>query len=241
MMNKNAVIYFFLSFFVLKIAAQSEQMGATQKPSIQVQSQGKVYAVPDAAEIVILLRYSDLALKPTINATEMASANLVKSIQKYLKDSNDVVVELPTTQDLIKWNAKKKMDVAIGYDVTQKLTVSLKNLEHLPSFFKEVFNYKIYEIERLSYFNRDEAPFLKKARLAAIDDAHAQTEELAVANKVKLGKLFLLQTYQVDIDRGNASFYAMRTYNMLLDGQKLLFTNKKILYSCSATMITEIE
>lgn len=225
----------------MHVSAQTEQNASIDKPSIQVTGMGKVYAVPDAAEIVVILRNRDVSLKTAINSVENEAESLARSIKKYLIDSNDISIDLPTTMNLFKWDQKKALDITTGYDATQKLTITIRNLSFLQDFFKELFKRKIHEIERFSYYNADESIYYKLVRQRAIDDADNQTKDIATAKKVKLGKLHYLETNEVFVDQGKSSFYNLGTYDTILDSQKLLFSSKKIVYACTVKMITEIE
>ena len=240
-MKKLAVICFSLFCCLKQTSAQVEQNLSNSKPSIQVIGMGKVIAVPDAAEIVIVLRSREISLKSAINSVENESAALVKSIKKYLLDSNDIVIDLPNTINLYKWDQKLASDITTGYYATQKITINIRNLSVLKDFFKELFKRKIHEIERLSYFNTDESVYYKQVRQRAIKDGDGQTQEIAILKKVKLGKLNYLELNEVFVDQGKSSFYNLGTYDNLLDGQKLLFSTKNIVYACTVKMITEID
>lgn len=239
-MKKVTVIYFFLSCLYITSQAQAEHDVTFNKPSIQVIGMGKVYAVPDAVEIVILLKSKELLLKSAINTVENQTAGLSKSIRKFLTDSNDIVIDLPTTMNLYQWDQKTMSDKTTGYEASQKVTISIFKISELQEFFQELFKIKFHAIERLSYFNRDELIYFKQVRQSAITDADNQTNEIAAAKKVKIGKLNYLETNEVFVDQGKSSFYNLETFDTLLAGQTLLYSTKKIVYACTVKMITEI-
>jgi uncharacterized protein YggE len=210
---------------------------------INVVGVGTVTAFPNAAQITIALKFVKPTLREVVNENQKTANEVIAIIKKYVTDTTEIKISLIATDKSMKYEHSLKKDVFVGFESTQKIIFTLKELPLMQNFTEEVLKTKIYEIERVSYFHTDAANYVRKAQELAVTDALETTERLAKSGGIKLGKIIYLQTNNSPSNAVNntVNSYNFQTFNKGMGGQGVTSSGQLINYNVQVTMFSQIE
>lgn len=180
-----------LSLFSFSIYAQNT---IKLDRKISVVGSGTVTAFPDAAQITISFLHIKPTLREAINENQLTSEQVLKIVKKYVSDSTEIQTSLISTDKSYKWDQKLSKEVFVGFQSSQKLIFTLKNLNKFQDFTEELLKTKFNKIERIFYFNTNSKNLLIQAQELAVQDAIETSERLAANSKVTLGKIMTIET-----------------------------------------------
>lgn len=224
--------------------AQSEvKPTVADVPKISVVGVGTVTAFPNAAQITIALKFVKPTLREAINDNQKTATDVLSIIKKYVADTNEIKVSLIATDKSMRYDQVLKKDVFVGFESTQKIIFTLKNLTAMQDFTEEVLKTKIYEIEKVAYFHTDAANFVRQAQEIAVNDAVETTQRLAKAGQIKLGKIMYMHTSTSPTNAINntVNSYNFQTFNKGMGGQGVSSSGQLIQFTVSVTMFTQID
>jgi uncharacterized protein len=215
----------------------------SEKPKINVIGVGTVTTFPDAAQITISLRFVKPALRDAINENQKVAAQVLAILKNYVPDTNEIKVSLISTSKLMKYDNGLKKEVFTGFESSQKIIFTLKDLTQIQVFTEEILKTRIYEIERVSYFHTRAADFVKEAQGLAVTDALETTRRLAEAGNISPGKIIFLQTSNSPAQALNQTVnsYHFQTFNKGMGGEGVTSGGQLITYTVQVSMFTEIQ
>jgi len=218
--------------------AQVEQNNIPKISSIGL---GTVSAFPNAAEITILFRHVKPTLREAINDNQKTADEVLRIIKGFVKDSLDVKTSLIATNKSMVWDNKLKREVFVGFESTQKIIFTLKDLKKMQDFTEDLLKTKFNKIELISYFNTKAENFIKQAEELAILDAIETTKRLSAKSGVKNGRIIYIETSKSPNDKSNrAETYEFETYGKGMGGRGVSSSGDLIKYSVEVKVYTEI-
>ncbi|MFZ9663873.1 MAG: DUF541 domain-containing protein [Bacteroidetes bacterium] len=231
----------FYCLMVICLIAQSAM--AQNSPQIYVTGVGKVTAFPNAAEITLSMKFVRPTLREAINENQKTASQVLAITKQYVIDTNEIKVSLISTDKVMRWDATLKKEVFVGFESSQKIIFTLKELAAMQNFTEAVLKTKIYEIEKISYFHTDGANFVRQAQEMAVADAMETTNRLAKAANVKLGKVFSMETNSSPTGgRDNSvNSYNFHTYGKGMGGEGVSSSGQLIHFTATVKIYTLIE
>ncbi len=212
------------------------------RPKINVIGVGTTTAFPNAAQITIALKFVKPTLREAVSDNQKTAAAVLNIIKKYVADTLEIKTSLIATDKSMRYDNALKKEVFVGFESSQKIIFTLKDLTAMQDFTEEVLKTKIYEIERVSYFHTDAAAFVKKAQELAVADALETTQRLAKSANIRLGAILLIQTNTSPANAVNntVNSSSFQTFNKGMGGQGVSSSGQLINYTVQVTMFTEI-
>jgi uncharacterized protein len=219
--------------------AQSEQ---NNKPKISSIGVGTVTAFPNACQITIAFNHIKPTLREAINENQKTTNDVLKIVRKYVIDTLNIKTSLISTNKATKWNEKLDKEIFLGFESSQKLIFTLKDLKKMQEFTEELLLTKFNKIEKISYFNTESSEFLKKAQELAVIDAIETTKRLAKTSETKIGNIIFMQSNKSPNDNlGNRiETYQFESYGKGMGGKGVSSSGDLINYVVYVTIYTEI-
>ncbi len=242
----NKIIYALAMVFMMKTNAFGQidtKATVDEMPKISVVGVGTVTAFPNAAQITIALNFKKPTLREAVNENQKTASEVLAIIKKYVSDTTEIKVSLISTDKTMRFDNTLKKEVFVGFESSQRIIFTLKNLTAMQDFTEEVLKTKIYEIEKITYFHTDAANFIKQAQEIAVNDAVETTQRLAKAGNIKLGKIIYMQTNTSPTNAINntVNSYNFKTFNKGMGGPGVSSSGQLINFTVNVTMFTQIE
>lgn len=235
---KNIILLLFVIIFSKSLNAQVEQ---NNKPKINSVGLGTVTAFPNAAEITITFRHVKPTLREAVNDNQKTADEVLKIIKTFVSDTLDIKSSLIATNKSIIWNEKLRKEVFVGFESTQKIIFTLKDLKKMQDFTEELLKTKFNKIERISYFNTKAENYIKNAEELALLDAIETTKRLSKVSEIKTGRIIYIETSKSPNDKNNrAETFEFETYGKGMGGKGVSSSGELIKYSVEVQVFTEI-
>jgi len=167
-----------------------------EQNAISVTGEGRVFAEPDMAEIIIGVE----SRAPT--AQEAASQNS--------QDMNQVMAVIEgmgiAEEDIqtVDYSIRAEMDYrddegpqVVGYVVDNAVRVKIRDLDLVGDLLDQVTEAGANNIYGITFTIEDPRPFQEQAREMAVSEARSKAQQLAEAADVRLGDLLSLSEYLV--------------------------------------------
>lgn len=193
-------------YFVTKIATEIRQYsllgaGVPASNTISFNGTGEVFAVSDIAEITYTVRHTEKTVQAAKDKVSVSS----KKALEFLKSSGVEEKDIKT----ISYNSYPKYDyqsgpeiacmalncprpgkqVLIGYDVSETVTVKVRNTDNAGKIIDGITNLGISELSGPNFAIDDEEKLKTEARAKAIADAKVKADLLSRQLGVKLVRI----------------------------------------------------
>lgn len=236
---KRKIILLFLIFCFEAVEAQNGELNGDM---ISVVGLGSTTAFPNASQITIALDHIKPTLREAVNENQKTADEVIKIVKKYINDSTDIKISLIATNKATRWDNKLNREVFVGFESSQKIIFTLKDLKKMQDFTEELLKTKFNKIESITYFNTEAETFIKKAQELAVLDAIETTERLAKVAEVKTGKRFYIQTSKSPNDKSNniVDRFEFEAYGKGMGGRGVSSSGQLITYSASVSLHTKI-
>jgi len=161
-----------------------------QQEGIWVNGEGKVTAVPDIAILTLGIQ----AQESNVTEARDKAAGAMTAVMNALKDAGIAATDIQTQnfniQQVTRWDNDKQQEIVIGYQVTNTVTVKVRDVSKTPTVIDSVTvaGGDFTRISSLAFTVDDPTPFYEQARVKAVNDAAARAKKLADTAGVKLGK-----------------------------------------------------
>lgn len=215
----------------------------SEEPKIHAVGVGSVTTFPNAAQITFVLKFNRPVLREAINESQKTAADVQAILKKYVKDTSEIKVSFITSTKTTRYDQATKKEVFAGFEVSQKIIFTLKELTVMQDLTEEILKTRIHSIERVSYLHTNAASFVKQAQELAVSDAMETTERLARASNVKRGKIIYLETSSSPADGidNTVDSYHIQTYSKGMGGRGVSSSGQLITYSAQVIMFTQID
>jgi len=161
--------------------------GAQYKNTISISGQGKVSAKPDIGQVDLSV-ISDAA---TVVAAQKDNTDKMNKITQAMKDLGIKDEDLKTTNYGIypRYQYTKSINQIIGYEVSQTLTVKIRNLDKAGDILGQAATLGANQVGSLIFTFDNPESIKSQARQQAIANAKQKADDLAKTLGVTLGKL----------------------------------------------------
>ena len=163
----------------------------SQQEGIQVTGRGEVMAAPDIAT----LRLGIMAEAATVAEAQSEATETMSMVMTALIDNGvaekDIQTQYFSIRQVTKWDRETEEEVVIGYQVTNKVTAKIRDIDKAGAIIDAVAEAggDLTRIDGISFSVDDPLAYYEEARQKAMADAKAKAEQLAELAGVTLGKL----------------------------------------------------
>lgn len=226
---------------VLALSACSNQ----EKKSINVIGQAEMKVIPDMVEFSLKAYNVKPAMKDAVAQTQTAVNEIVAVCKKYVKDPADIKVSNISTNKA--YNYQSSRNEFIGYDATQVLNVTLRDIRKMEQFTEELLATKISGIENVRFNHTKADSIMREINLMALEDAHKTAEKMCDKMRVRLGKITYLSNFEglpEERNRGmhySSNDYELNLYNKSFGGRGFKMTAEILRFEDIAHARFEIE
>jgi uncharacterized protein YggE len=160
-----------------------------QQEGIWVSGTGKVYAVPNIAELTLGIE----AQAVTVAEAQSQATEAMNKVVAALKDSGveekDIQTQYFNITEVTKWNDKEGEPTIIGYKVTNTVVATVRDVEKTGEVIDAVVaaGGDYTRINGIGFTVEDPNIYYAQARDKAITYARAKAEQMATLTGVKLG------------------------------------------------------
>jgi uncharacterized protein len=165
-----------------------------QSLGLWVNGLGKTTGVPDIVVLTLGVQSQD----KTVAVAQKAAIDAMNGVMKVLKDSGIAEKDIRTSQyniqQLTRWDEKQSMSVVIGYQVSNMVSVKIRDMGKAGSVIDNAAaaGGDLIRVNGISFMVDDPTPLLKIARDKAIQDAMDKAKQMSQASGAKLGKLIYM-------------------------------------------------
>jgi uncharacterized protein YggE len=154
--------------------------------SITVSGEGRVYATPDTA--VVILGVQNQATDLT--TAQGDAARTMNALQAAVKAKGvpDNRIKTVSYYEMINYDDKQPNRPVTGYVVTDMIQVSVKPVDQVGAVIQAALNAGANQVQGVSFTLEDTAAAVQQARQQAMDDAHGKAMQLAQLGGVTLGQ-----------------------------------------------------
>jgi uncharacterized protein len=171
---------------------------------VSVTGQGKVYAKPDVAQIVIAVKTDQV--KEAAQAVQQNTEKMNKVISK-LKELGIAEQDMNTTNYSLtpnyEYNSKGERNLK-GYDVYQEVTIKVRDLTKVGKMIESSTAAGANQVGSISFIIDDQDQVKKQAREEAIAKAKKKADDLASLTGIKLGKL--VNVYENEVNPAYSAY-----------------------------------
>jgi uncharacterized protein YggE len=169
--------------------ADSDVPLGSQTTGIWVTGEGEVTVVPDLAILSLGVEAEADTVAKAQSEAATAMNNIVSELNTQGIESNDIQTQHFSIYPTRKWDPDTGEEELTGYQVTNMVTVKVREVEDTGTIIDAVAaaggNY--IRINSIEFTVDDPAPYQKEARDMALADAREKAEQIADSTDVKLG------------------------------------------------------
>jgi uncharacterized protein len=196
--NKILVLIFGI-ILVLSMAACSGGAAASTSDTkiphqISVTGNGQVYVTPDVAYINIGVKSQADKVADALQKNNDQAAGVANALKAMGVDPKDIQTSAFNVYPQQEFGPNGEV-TKTSYVVDNTVYVTVRNLQNLGQMLDAVVQNGANTVNSIQFDVLDKAKATSEARKLAVQDAHAQAQELADAAGVKLGPLTSLNVY----------------------------------------------
>jgi uncharacterized protein YggE len=161
-----------------------------QQEGIWVNGEGKVTAAPDTAVLTLGIQAQELTVAEARDKAAEAMTAVKNALTDAGIDDKDIQTQYFSIQQVTRWDDDKQQETVIGYQVTNTVTVKVRDLNKTPAVIDGVTaaGGDLTRISSIAFTIDDPTTYYEQARVKAVADAAAKAKKLADTAGVKLGK-----------------------------------------------------
>jgi hypothetical protein len=158
--------------------------------TITVSGEGRVFGAPDQAQISAGVMTDAPTAKEALARNSARMAEVIATIKKMGVDAKDIQTSgFNLSPIYLPQTSGQQMPRIGGYQVTNNVTVTIKDLAKLGDILDQVVQMGSNSVGGVSFSIADPKPLMMQARGAAVADAKARAEAYAKAAGVSVGKV----------------------------------------------------
>jgi uncharacterized protein YggE len=163
-------------------------------PSVSVTGAASVRVVPDMVQLSLKADNTRPAMKLSVSQTQEDIEAIIAVCKKYVSRPDDIrVSNISTNKD---YEYRNNREIFTGYNATQVLEVTLRDITRLQAFTEELLATRISRIDNINY-NHTKADSIQRAvSLLALEDAKRTAEKMCDKMQVKLGSIDYLSNFE---------------------------------------------
>jgi uncharacterized protein len=157
-------------------------------PTINVSGEGQVTITPDVAYINIGVHTEGADVSEAMGSNTQQAQKVSDALVALSVDKKDIQTTAFNVYPQQQYGPNGEM-LDIKYVVDNSVYVTVRDLTKMGDILNAVVKSGANNINGIQFDVADRSAALSDARKKAVDDAHAQATELAIAAGIKLGKL----------------------------------------------------
>ncbi|MFZ1813636.1 MAG: SIMPL domain-containing protein [Rhizobiaceae bacterium] len=176
------------------VQAAERPLAELPVPIVRVAGEGSVFLAPDLAILNLTVLREAKTAREALSANNDAMAAVIEALKKRgiaPKDlqTSDFSVNPQFFYPQPKSNGEQEGPRITGYQVSNQLSVRIRDLASVGSVIDEVVTLGVNSGGSITFANEDPSKAIEKARIAAMQDAHKRASTLADALGLKLGNV----------------------------------------------------
>ena len=181
MLNRRTLVFAAALFAALPLPAQAVER------LITVTGHGTVAVAPDTA----MIRIGVTSQAKTAHEASAANAQQMTKVLSAIEQSGIAKKDIQTSQLSLQpqYDAKNGTNRLLGFQVTNRITVRIRNIGNLPAILDKAISAGANEMSGIEFLVSGESKLLDEARADAIADARRKAELYAKAAGAKVGKV----------------------------------------------------
>ncbi len=181
MLNRRTLVFAAALFAALPLPAQAVER------LITVTGHGTVAVAPDTA----MIRIGVTSQAKTAHEASADNAQQMTKVLSAIEQSGIAKKDIQTSQLSLQpqYDAKNGTNRLLGFQVTNRITVRIRNIGNLPAILDKAISAGANEMSGIEFLVSGESKLLDEARADAITDARRKAELYAKAAGAKVGKV----------------------------------------------------
>jgi len=167
---------------------------AEERNAISVTGEGRIYAEPDMAQIVIGVE----SRAPTAKEAARRNSEDMNEVMAALEEMGIAKEDVQTVDYSIRaemYYPEDEPPRVVAYVVNNAVQVKMRDLDRVGDFLDEATQAGANNIYGITFTIEDPRPFQEQARELAVADARSKAEQLAETADVGLGDLLSVSEY----------------------------------------------
>lgn len=189
---KGAKVTAFLTLVVFMAVAVVRADDMSKQRTVRVQGDGKITAVPDQAQIVFGVVEDSVQLKDASAKARKKMQAIFAAIKSFGISEKDFQTIDYNIQPKYKYDKNGNEVQRIGYTVTNRIQVLVKDLDQVGQVLEAVTEQEVSQVEGPTFGFSDPSKLELEALKAAMADAHTKAETLAHSADAELDKVFTI-------------------------------------------------
>jgi uncharacterized protein YggE len=160
-----------------------------QQEGVWVTGQGEVTATPDLATLYLGVEaQADTVAEAQSQAIE-AMDNVMAALTDNGIDEDDIQTQYFSIDQVTRWDSDKDEPVVIGYEVTNMVTVKIRDIDSVGAVIDAVAEAggDFIRVSNIAFSVEDPSEYYEDARAEAMADAKDKAEQLADLAGIELG------------------------------------------------------
>ena len=167
---------------------------SSQQNGIWVSGTGKVYAVPDIAELTLGVEAQAATVVQAQALANQAMTSVIAALKTSGIAENDIQTQYFSIYEVTRWDVDKNETIVTAYRVTNTISAKVKDIDTVGQVIDSVVaaGGDYLRINGINFTVEDPNIYYAQAREQAITYAKAKAEQMATLTGVELGDLFYI-------------------------------------------------
>jgi len=180
---RNLVKYLCIVVLTFTTLAHAEP----ERPLIHVNAEGKSSAQPDQVELALDFSATHLEVEPARKKVDQHVKTLLNKLKTFELDTSSL--DSSQTNIYPQYDYRNNQRQFLGYQVSRKISFTLKRLEQLENLIKVITESKVSKLTQMQFGLSDSELYQTEALLNAIQNSRAIAQLIAENYDVKLGPI----------------------------------------------------
>jgi uncharacterized protein YggE len=194
-MSRNTKGAAIIMILAMALSACSTAGAGSPQRTISVTGTGTARLTPDIVLITLGVQTQDPQVAKAVQDNNSRASRVTDALKAAGVAAADIQTSDFSVSSQQKFDTQGNPTGEVTYIVNNTLTLTLRDVSKLGDLLQSALESGANTVQNVSYSVADPSAALDKARLQAVQDAHDQAEQLAVAAGVQLGSVFSLNEY----------------------------------------------
>lgn len=191
---------FVLSIFVCFSSALMAQSPAMVRPSVSVVGAAEMGISPDQVVFTFEVITTDKDVTVAKQSNDARSSRTLTAAKAFNISADDIQTDTLTIAP--KYTSEKDArgaDILIGYVVTKRILITLKEVDKIDSFVAKVIEAGVNRVVDISIENSQLQKYQEDIRSMAVKNARAKAESYAKQLGQTIGKAYVIREEEADL------------------------------------------
>jgi len=165
-------------------------IASNQNIGISVTGVGKISVVPDIASIVLGVETQALTVAEAQQQAAASMQAIMAALAAHNVADKDIQTDYYIIQPVKSYNPSNGLETLVGYKVTNKITVKVRNIDDAGSIIDDAVSAggDNARVDSVGFSVDKPETYYTQLRQLAVEDAKARAKQLADLTEVKVGK-----------------------------------------------------